>query len=47
VVDEAAKRIARMNDKPDELARKRLEKATAEAQEGLRRVENLQKAANV
>jgi|SRR5829696_2741190 transcriptional regulator with XRE-family HTH domain len=47
VVDEAEKRIARMNDKPDELARKRLEKATAEAQEGLRRVENLQKAANV
>jgi transcriptional regulator with XRE-family HTH domain len=47
VVDEAEKRIAQMNDKPDELARKRLEKATADAQEGMRRVEDLQKAANV
>jgi transcriptional regulator with XRE-family HTH domain len=47
VLDEAGKRIAQMNDKPDELARKRLEKATAEAQEGMRRVEDLQKAANV
>jgi transcriptional regulator with XRE-family HTH domain len=46
VVDDAEKRIAQMNDKPDELARKRLEKATAEAQEGMRRVEDLQKATN-
>ncbi len=47
VVDEAAQRIAQMNDKPDELSRKRLEKAIAEAQAGMRRVEDLQKAANV
>jgi transcriptional regulator with XRE-family HTH domain len=41
----AQERIAQMRDKPDELASKRLEKATAEAKESRRRVEELQRAA--
>jgi transcriptional regulator with XRE-family HTH domain len=44
--DAAEERISQMRDKPDELARKRLEEATKEAAEGMRRVEELQKAAN-
>lgn len=46
VADEAEERIARMNDAPDELARKRLEKATEEARPGRERAEELQRVAN-
>ena len=44
--DAAEGRMAAMDSTPDELARKRLEKATAEARESVQRVQELQKAAN-
>ena len=46
VARKAEKRIEAMNDRPDELARKQLEKARRAAEEGERRLNEFRRAAN-